>query len=309
MSDLTLAERTRAAFTENINLKLVSFIGALVLYSLVHGAQDAQRAMSVDLVVVLPPDTANRVLVSPLPPQVRVTLRGSRTTIDDLRPDDVGNLQIDVHTGQDKRVVLDKTMVHVPAGVIVEQIDPPTIDFQWDDLILRDMPVQVSVVGIPAPGYVVKGVPTANPTDVRVRGPKSEVSAMQFARAEAFDVSGLTEGTYAHALAIDRPQGRVTVDARTVNVQTEIMRALTELSFTKLPVAVTGQAHAKTTPLDVDVRLLCPPDIAHALRTEQVVPHVEVLNPATSGSESLTVLIGVDKCESHVTPSTVIVKW
>ncbi len=308
MSDRTLTERARALFTENLNLKLVSLFGALVLYSLVHGAQDAQRAMSVDLVVVLPPDTANRVLVSPLPPQVRVTLRSSQGKLDELRTDDIGNLQVDVHTGQDKRVMLDKTMVHVPAGVTVEQIDPPTIDFQWDDVILRDVPVQVSVVGTPAPGYVVKGVPAANPKDVRVRGPKSELSTIQFARAEAFDVSGLTAGNYSHALAIDHPGGRVTFDTRTVNVATEIM-SLTERNFIKLAVAVTGKSHAKTTPGEVDVRLSCPPDIANALREEQVVPRVEIKNAAGSGSESLTVIVGVDKCEAHVTPNTVIVKW
>lgn len=308
MAEIAIGERVRAAFTENLNLKLASLFGALVLYSLVHGAQDAQRAMSVDLVVVLPPETANRVLVSPLPPQVRVTLRGSPTKLDELRPDDVGNLQIDVHTGQDKRVVLDKTMVHVPAGVSVEQIDPPTIDFQWDDLILRDVPVQVSIFNTPAPGYVVKGVPAANPKDVRVRGPKSEVSTMQFARTESFDVSGLTAGTYTHALSLDPPKGRITLDTRTVNVTTEVM-SLTERSFTKLTVAVTGKPHAKTTPTEVDVRLSCPPDIANALREEQVVPRVEVHNTTASGSESLVVMVGVDKCEAHVTPSTVIVKW
>ena len=306
----TVGERVKGAFTENLNLKLVSFGAALVLYSLVHGAQDAQRAMSVDLVVVLPPDAANRVLVSQLPPQVRVTLRGSRTTLDDLRSDDIGNLQIDVHTGQDKRVVLDKSMVHVPAGVRVEQIDPPAIDFQWDDLIVRDVPVQVSVVGTPAAGYVVKGVPAAEPKAVRVRGPKSEVTTLQFARAEAFDVSGLTEGVYSHALAIDKPPAAsISLDMKTVNVTAAIMRELTERSFTRLAVAVTGQPKAKTQPPDVDVRLSCPPDIAHSLRPEQVVPRVEVHNVAATGSESLPIVVSVDKCEAYATPSIVIVKW
>lgn len=306
----TIAERVKGAFTENLNLKLVSLGTALVLYSLVHGAQDAQRAMSVDLVVVLPPDSANRVLVSPLPPTVRVTLRGSRATLDDLRSDDVGNLQVDVHTGQDKRVALDKSMVHVPAGVKVEQIDPPTIDFQWDDLIVRDVPLQVSVTGTPAPGCVVRAVPTADPATVRVRGPKSELATFS-ARAEAFDVSGLTEGSYSRMLGIatDRPEPHITLDEHAVNVTASISRALTEQSFTKLPVAVTGQPHAKTQPVDVDVRLSCPPDIAHALRAEQVVPRVDVKSQAASGSESLPVLVTVDKCEAHVTPDVVVVKW
>src|SRR6185437_353786 len=98
-----VGERVRAAFTENLGLKFVAFACALVLYSLFHGSQDAQRAMLVDMVVLMPPESANRVLVSSIPPQVRLTLRGSRTALDELRADDIGNLQVDIHTGTEKR--------------------------------------------------------------------------------------------------------------------------------------------------------------------------------------------------------------
>jgi len=48
---LDLVERIKGGFTENLNLKLLSFAFALVLYALVHGSQDAQRSVLVDLVV------------------------------------------------------------------------------------------------------------------------------------------------------------------------------------------------------------------------------------------------------------------
>ena len=47
---MAFSDTVRSALTENINLKLVSIGFTLVLYSLVHGAQDAQRSVSVDLV-------------------------------------------------------------------------------------------------------------------------------------------------------------------------------------------------------------------------------------------------------------------
>ena len=95
---MNIAERLRAALTENVGLKLLSFMCALLLYSLVHGSQDAQKSVSVDLVMLLPPDAAKRVLVSPLPPRVRVTLRGSRSQLDELHADDIGNVQLDAAT-------------------------------------------------------------------------------------------------------------------------------------------------------------------------------------------------------------------
>ena len=306
---MTLGEHLRNALTQNVGLKLLSFTCALLLYSLVHGAQDAQRSVSVDLVVLLPPETARRVLVSPIPPSVRVTLRGSHAALDELHADDVGNVQLDVRAGQEKRVVLDKSLVHVPAGVRVEQVDPPSLDLVWDDLVTRDVPVQVTVAGTPALGYVVKGVPVAEPQAVRVKGPKTEVQLLQHARADAFDVSGLTEGSYKRSLAIDKPSGALSYDVGSVSVILDIQRELAERSFPKLAVAVVGAAKGHTQPTDVDVRLLCPPDVVHALRAEQVVPRVEVKSTAASGSESLPVLVTVDKCEARVTPQAVIVRW
>jgi hypothetical protein len=308
---LELGEKLKAAFTENLNLKFVAFAMSLVLYSLFHGAQDAQRTMTVNLVALMPPETANRVLVSPMPPSVRLTLRGSRAALDDIRADDVGNLQVDVHTGSERRVTLDSSMVHVPPSVRVEQLDPPAIDLVWEDQVVRDVPIQVSVVGSPAPGFVVKGVPVAEPQAVRVHGPKSEVLVLQHMRADPFDVSGLTEGSYSRHLAIDRPGGRVSPDlaSQSVLVTAEITREVVERPYAKMPVAVLGQAKGKSQPGEVDVRLVCPPEILRPLRPEQVVPKVTVRSSAPSGSESLPVEVAVDGCESHVTPSTVVVRW
>jgi YbbR domain-containing protein len=206
-------------------------------------------------------------------------------------------------------VNFDKGGVHVPTGVQVDQIDPPGIDLQWDDMVTRDVRVQVTITGTPASGFIVKGEPESDPANVRVRGPKTEVAVLQHARADAFDVSGLSEGTYTRALAIDRPTGHMSFDVRSVSVTTQIMRELAEKTFTKLPIVVTGQAKAKTMPLDVDVRLSCPPDIVHALRAEQILPRVEESSTAATGSESRPVIVTVDKCEVHVTPDVVVVKW
>jgi hypothetical protein len=304
-----MLERLRSLFFENGSLKLLSVAVALVLYSLVHGGQDAQRTISVDLVLLLPPETQNRVLVSTVPPQVRITLRGNRTAIDDLRAEDVGSLQIDVRAGQDRRVVLEPSMVRVPPGLRLEHFDPPVVDFAWEDQIVRDVPVQVGVVGTPAPGYVVRGTPSPEPPTVRARGPQSEILVLQHARADAFDVTGLGEGHHTRVLAIDRPSGRSSYETRNVTVTVEIAREVAERSFTKIPVAVVGVPKGKALPGEVDVRLVCPPDVVHALRAEQLVPEARVATGAASGSESLPVHLAVTHCEVHVTPDHVVVRW
>ncbi len=302
-------ERLRAAVTENLNLKLLSFLFALVLYSMVHGGQDAQTSVGVDLDVLVPPESANRILVQQSAQQVKLTVRGSRAAIEELHARDIGAIQVDAHTGNEKRVPIDPASIRLPPGVRVEQIDPPAIDLMWEDRVERDVPIQVSVVGTPSPGYVVKSAPKPEPKDVRVKGPKSAVLTLQYARAEAFDVSGLGEGVFSKQLAIDKPQSQLSYDVSSVKVTIEITREIVERPFTKLAIAVVGPAKGKTQPAEVDVRLVCPPEVLRALRPEQVVPRVEVKSHEPTGSATLPVEVSVDKCEAHITPSMVVVRW
>jgi hypothetical protein len=305
---LSLGDKFRAAVFDDLGLKLISLACALVLYSLVHSSQDAQRSISASLVVTLPPGSGNRVLINQLPPQVRLLLRGTPAKLDDLHADDLG-VQAEIASTNDRMLRLDPKVVHTPPGVRVEAIDPAGIELVWEDVITRDVPVQVGVVGSPAGGFMVKGVPVAEPSVVRARGPKSEVLGLQYARAAAFEVTGLTEGRYERQLLIDSPPARVTYDANIVKVATQVMREVVERPFIKLPVVVVGPPKARTIPAEVDVRLVCPSEVVRALRPEQVVPRVEVKLGTTSGAESLPVIVQVDKCEPHVTPSSVVVRW
>jgi YbbR-like protein len=298
----------RSLVTENLNLKLVSLGFALALYSLVHGSQEAQRSLLLSVVALTPPETANRDLVSPIPAEVRVTVRGARSTLDELHADDI-QVQLDLRTGSETRKMFTSDMIPVPPGITVQQIDPPEIELKWEERIIRDVSVEVGVVGSPAAGFVVKMAPAAEPKTVRAQGPKSQVLVLQRARADAFDVSGLTEGKYTRQLAVDRPPGRVVYDALTVTATVEVGREIVERPFTKIPVAVLGRPSAKSQPSDVDVRLTCPPEVVRALRPEQVVPRVQITSTADHGSDVMAVALSIDQCDVHVTPPSVIVRW
>ncbi len=303
-------ERLKTLITDNLNLKLLSFAFALVLYSLVHGGQDARGSISVDLEVNLPPESGDKVFIGTIPRDVRIFVRGSAQTIDNLRGGAV-HMILDL-TGSPERVVFNEKMVRLPEGVRVEieQFEPPSIDLKWEQRVTRDVPVQVSVVGSPADGYVVKGPLIAEPKTVKVRGPQSDVMVLQHVRADAFDVRTITaEGQYPRQLAIEKPNPRLKIDPQSVIVTAEITREVAERVFQKLPVAVVGQAKGKAQPAEVDVRLVCPPDIVRSLRPEQIVPQVEVTSKEPSGSMSLPVAVRMDDCDAYVTPREVVARW
>ncbi len=306
---LDLVYRLRAATTENLNLKVLSLATALVLYALVHGSQDAQRSLLLSVVALTPREPAPRELTTTIPAQIRVTVRGPRSTLDDLRVDDLGSVSVDLRSGDEHQIAFESSMIPVPPGVKVEHIDPPVVDLVWEDRVAVDIPVEVGIVGAPAGGFVVKGAPAAVPAFVRARGPKSQVMVLQHARVDAFDVTDLAAGKYTRELAIDRPQGRVSFDVPSVSATVEILRELVDRLFARVPIAIVGRGGAKAQPAEVDVRVSCPPEIVRALRPDQLVPRAQIGSAAEHGSDALAVQVAVDQCTVHVTPPTVVVRW
>ena len=61
---LDVGYRVRSIVTENFNLKAVSLGCALLLYSLVHGSQEAQRSLMLNVVAFTPVDAQNRELIT-----------------------------------------------------------------------------------------------------------------------------------------------------------------------------------------------------------------------------------------------------
>lgn len=204
-------------------LKFASLAVALFLYGLVHGSTDIQRTAELRLDVRMPPPASGKILLTPLPPRVRVTLRGPKLMLDDVRSDSIGSLEVDLRAGSDKRVEFDKRMVRVPPGIKIEQIDPPSIEMRWDEMIERMLPVTGAVLGQVEKGYVLRGVVKFEPARVRVRGPKSIVSVMQAVHAEPFELSGLNAPTE-RVLPLDATYARAELGVDVVTARVDVAR-------------------------------------------------------------------------------------
>jgi hypothetical protein len=300
-------------FSENIWLKVVSIVFAVGLYSFIHGAGDAQRTFSVSVLSLMPPDSANRQLLTPLPTEVGITLRGSHTQLDDLHQDELGSLRLDLRSGRETRIDLEPRMFHIPAGLTVEQIIPASIKVRWDDVVERPIPIQVPRTGEPAPGLSIKGAITSDPDTVVARGPRSVVDVMQFARSAPFDVTGLTEGTHTHPLALDKPPTLVTFDVEAVSATVDIAREMKTKPFAKLKVEVVGLPKGKTKPAFVEIDVTGPTDEVNDILPESIVPRVEPkdaeIDTTKPGSAMLDVLVDVPHVKVEVKPPKVLVTW
>src|SRR5688572_3730054 len=306
----------RAAFSENLSLKALSFVLALGLTAYQRGSEDEeQRTLEVDVILRLPATDARRELMTPPPPSIHVTVRGSTRALDTLTSAGIPSVEVDLRRGDAHAIVFEPEMFAVPPGVQVNIIDPASIDLEWQDVIERSVPIQASITGRVADGYTVQSV-KVDPTSITVMGPASLVEVMQFVRLAAFDVSGKSDGVYRHPLALDQPGQRIQyMGPASATVTVTIGRQLVQRKFARRAVLVVGPPQAKTEPKSVDVTVTGPPEVINGLRDEMNVPRVDVAgagyDPKEQRHASIVLPVRVDlrNVEIEIQPPTVSVSW
>lgn len=300
------------AFTENLGLKLVSLLCAIGFFVFIRGSERAERRFDVGVAQDLPPETAHRTLVKDPPSEISVTLSGPRTQIESL-PRDLGTIVLDLSSGRETTVEIKPAMIpNVPPGVKVEQIFPARIEVRWDDVVSREVPVQVGRTGEPEEGFAVKGNPTADPATVVARGPHSIVDLMQFARSAPFDVAGMTEGVHTRVLPLDLPPQGVEYAVPSITASVEVAREERVVPFKAVRVEVVGLPKATTRPEVVTVTVRGAPDAVGGLDPAQIVPRVSLpadVDTSKPGSAMGKVLVDVPNAAAEVQPGEVLVKW
>ncbi len=308
----TIRDRIRSLIFDNFWLKLFSLVVSLGLFAYIHSAESAQRTVEVDVVVLPPPP--DRQLLTQLPTQVAVILRGPRTQLDALKRDEIGSLQIDLRSGRGSQITLDAGTLKLPTGVSVLQMYPASVETRWDDIVQKEVQIQVARTGDPAAGLMVKGVVQVEPAQVTVRGPKSTLNVMQLVRTVPFDVSGLPEGVHKRQLALDRPPSLVTYQTDATVATVEIARALVPRELAKLKVQVVGIVKATVQPATVTVKVLGTAEDVQEIDPDAVVVRVEPkaagLDITKPGNAYLDVLVDLPKVSSvEVIPEKVYVQW
>jgi YbbR domain-containing protein len=307
----------REALTQNVGLKAIALVFSLGLFGYIHSRENVQqRTISVS-VVTLPPESGARELMTRIPPDIHVTLRGSGRAITDLAQQGSPPVELDLRTTYPEEVKFTREMLRLPPQLELIVVDPPRLQLEWEEVITRQIPLQTSITGHVADGFIVKGEPVVEPERIAVRGPRSLVEVMQFARLASYNVTGLTEGIFPRRIAIDPPPDRVDfLGSPAATVTVEVKRRESEKLFSDVQVQVIGPNRASVVPERVDVTVIGPPDVVRELRAEQVVPQADLTednkwDPDTDEPGSATVFLKVplNKVRVEVQPPTVTVKW
>lgn len=306
----------RAAFTENLSLKAVAFVFAVGFYSYVHGQENIQQRTIPISVITLPPDGGERVLMTKIPPNIHVTLRGSGRALNELVQGGMRQVEIDLRRDYPKLVTFDRHMFRLSGQLEILEVEPPNLPLEWEEVITRQVPLQASVTGRLADGFILKGEPRIEPQKITIQGPRRLVEVMQFARLAPYNVTGLTEGVFPRRVAIDPPAERVEhLGTPAATVIVEVKRRESEKLFSELPIQVIGPSGAIALPQTVDVTVIGPPNVVRALRAEQIIPKANLLrakkwSPGSGpGTADIEITVDLVNLKVEVQPPTAAVQW
>jgi len=310
-----LWESLKRLLLQNLLLKLVAFAASLAFFAWVHSQEDIRiKTLPVSL-VSLPPVDGNRELMTLIPPNIHVTLRGPTRALNQLVQEGVAPVEIDLRSGARETVEFRQALFALPRDVELLVVDPPRLELTWEDIVTRQIPLQALISGRPSDGFEVRGAPVVEPRTITARGPLSRVEVVQFARLSPYDVSGLTDGFWPRRIAIDPPPSQVRFLGAAATVTVEVARRLEERVFTSVPVQVLGPARGTSLPAVVSVTVKGLPEKVAALTPEQVIARADLLEEKLfdaahpHGSATVPLRVSLEGMEARTQPPAVAVHY
>ncbi len=244
----------REVITNNLGLKIVSLLAAIVFFSLVRGAEDAQRTVEVDIVAVLPPPQSGQMLLTELPRDVRLTLKGSRSQLNAIREEALPPVQIDLSDTNARYYYFADDEFDIPAGVSITRIMPASIPLEWAERLERELPVQAQLNGAPREGLALGEPATVEPPRARIVGPREEVESLRALQTEPIDLAELEAGQWTRRVRLEWPplHSRY-VDESSIRVSLSVVRDLAERALSGVDVEVRGREARDVQPAAVSV--------------------------------------------------------
>ncbi len=283
-------DAVRVFFTSNLALKASAVGIAILMFSLVHGAEDMERNVYVGVVVRPPPNAQNMILVTEVPDRVRVRLQGSRARLNALRQENLPPVDVKLNSLDEPRFYFEKEMFDLPTGISVMQVVPPSLVFKWVPRAIRQLPVEVLLDGSLPKGLEWAGEPEAFPDTVEVEGPRDVVNSMRTVRSMEVDVSQLEEGVLQREVPLMGAPANTSFEAQTVLVTLRVQPKLKERVLSPLRVDAEGMVPRALRPRAVAARVRGPEEIVNALNPASVLAIVNLSDaPADRASWAVPV--------------------
>lgn len=177
--------------TRNLSAKLLSFFFAIVLWLSVTNQIDFEEE------IVFPVEYVNRPeglsSIQALPDEVRCSVRGKGRFLRYSLRDAVCRIDLSGNQAGVNTITVSGSNLVLPSDAKVarvEVLEPKRILAEFDETVIRDIPVTPTVVGVPAAKHMQVGKTFVNPAAARVKGPRKLVDQIALVSTDEIDIAG-----------------------------------------------------------------------------------------------------------------------
>jgi YbbR domain-containing protein len=199
------------AFTNNFVPKIVSFLLVCILWVFIGGQPRAEIWMTIPLEFRKMP--SNMEIVGDLMNRVEVGIRGPRTIISSITPDQLkAHVDLSQTMAGVNHIRLTPENIRAPLGTEVTKVAPSFVRVRLEEIKARSVLVKAQLVGkLPRP-LRLKGV-TIEPPEIVLQGPASNLKKVREIFTEPVDLGEVKDNApISVPLDINLPQLRLAPD-------------------------------------------------------------------------------------------------
>ncbi len=223
-------------FTNNIGKKILAITLAIILWIIANFEQDIEKNIEIDIQYN---DLSPELIIKNSPPEaLNIRIRGSRTKLSTLKTD---NYSYPISLSNVKRGIskfnIRAEQIRIP-GVQILGLSPSELDIEIDDLITKTIKIKPNI-GLPDIGFNVVGTPKVSPKSVKVKGPKSILSDLEFINTDEIKIEGeKTDFTIEVPLKTSSPLLTIENDNEVVKITVDIKETMIEKEFKELGISI-----------------------------------------------------------------------
>jgi YbbR domain-containing protein len=189
---------------------------------------------------------SNIMLVSPRVEFINLVVRGPRTLLQRIRPEQL-SMVLDlrgVRPGPAVFRIADEAL-DLPRGVTVMRLTPSEVTMEFAATLRRRVPVHVAFSGKP-PGELRVTATKVAPESVEVVGPADQVQQIKAAETSAIDLSDAQPGLIERDVLLDAPREYLSFSANLVHAQVLLEEPERTRTVGNVPIVVRNSAYRTT---------------------------------------------------------------
>jgi len=313
---ISITRLLKSAVTENLELKLIAFLIAVLLVFLVTFQEESERFIDVEI-VWQPPDATSALIMTSNPPDtVRVRLRGPTPTINSLKQGVIPPVNVDLSSMKEGTSIyhfLEGNFVLPPRCQFLS-VNPTSAQIRMERIVSRLLPIRVRTFGRLKYGTEMSERPTTNPPKLAAMGAASAMRGLEFLETEDVEIDGLGVGEHVFIVPTVGVEGIRIRNGDEIKVTLAVDWIPGSRSFSSIPLQCgSAKQNLVCKPTKVKISVRGPEVSIDKLDKEQIRPSIHLSEDQLARSDTYRAEVKISGLPggfqvTDITPQEILVK-